>query len=259
MKIKIATYLGFLMYLLLVATVSVLVDLDLWATISLLFVVPSGWLLWRVRPPLSLFLPVFISALATTLLFESIAYSSGLWYELSAFETRVFGIFPLEIIFWNMALQFLVVGVHEYFIDDRNINAIKINWKNLWLLGFLILLATVGVIFATVLSKTVIPFATWWALGGAVLSLGGAMILSHSASRKVLKKAFLTTLLIIPIILIHEAVSLLSFHWVFANTAQYLSSVTVSGELFPLERLLFLIIIPIWLVIIYECYLDDSE
>ncbi len=259
MKIKIAAYLGLMLYLLFGAAVSVVSDFDLWLTIVLLFGLPSVWLLWRVRPPLSLFIPVGISALATTLLFESIAYSSGLWYELSAFETRIFGIFPVEIIFWNLALQFLVVGVHEYFTDDRSVSDIKINWKNLWLLGFLILLATVGVIFATTFSRLVIPFAVWWVLLGAVVSLGGAMVLSHTASRKIIKKSILTTLLILPIVLIHEIVSLLSFHWVFANTTQYLTSVTISGELFPLERLLFLIIIPIWLVVIYECYLDDSN
>lgn len=254
-----AIYLGLLFYLAVASIVSILLDLDLWLTSVFLFGVPGMWLLWRVRPPVSLFLPVGISALAVTLLFESIAYSSGLWYELSAFETRVLGVFPIEIIFWNVVLQLLIVGMHEYFTDDRTISEVRINWKNLWLLGFLILLSIIGVLFTTVLSKSVIPFASWWLFIGIVVSLGGAMIISHSSSRTVLKKATLTTILVLPIILIHEVVSLVSFHWVFGNANQYFANITLAGEMFPLERLIFLIIVPVWLLVIYECYLDDSK
>lgn len=258
MKIKVATYLGLLFYLSIVASISVVSDFDLWVTIILFFGLPSIWLLWLLRPPVSLFLPVAISALATTLLFESIAYSSGLWYELSDFQVRMFGVFPLEIFFWNFATQLLIIAVHEYFSDDRLINEVRINWKNIWLLGFLVLLAVIGVLFVTTMSRVVLPFAAWWLLAGAVVSLGGAMILSHTSSRAVIKKAGLTTLLMLPILLIHELVSLFSFHWVFANPAQYLASINIAGELYPVERFLFILLIPLWIIVVYESYLDDS-
>lgn len=259
MKNKIVTYLGLLFYLTITATVSVLFNIDLWAVIALLFLLPGVWLLKKLKPSISFLLVMLISALAITFLFESIAYSSGLWYELSIFDKRIFGVFPYEIVFWTLTMQLLIIGIHEYFTDDRTFGRPHYSIKNLWLLIFMLGLANIGIVFSILMNRVVISLAMWWLLSGAILTLIGAMILSHSTSLKIFKKALLTTGLAIPVILIHEMVSLFNFHWVFANPAQYLATINIVGEMFPLERFLFLLVIPFWLIIIYECYLDDGD
>ncbi len=259
MKLKMATYLGLLLYVAAMSTISVLLDFDLWVVVLLLLLIPTGYLFWYLRPPSSIFLPTALSTLASTVLFEAVAYSSGLWYELSAFDFRVLGIFPIEILFWNFILQLFIIAIYEYFVDDKKINQVTFNWNNLWLLGFLVGITAVGLIFATTLSRFVLPYALWWLLVGVIASLAGAMVLSHRQSWSVIKKAVFTTLLISPFLLMYEAVAVFNLHWVFANPAQYLYSLSLFNEIIPVERFVFMFIIPIWMVIVYESYLDDGK
>lgn len=259
MKIKLLQYLGLIFYVAVTAIVATLADFDLWVTTTLMMLLPAFFLLWQIKISAGLLAVAAFSASVTTILFESIAYSSGLWYELSVFDTRVFGIFPLEIVFWGMSLQLLVIAVHEYFNDDKTIFKPRWSWKNIWLVGFLSMLAILGVFSATLTSRLVVPFAIWWLVVGVAVSLVGALVLAHNSSWHIIKKSFISTLLVFPIVAIQEVVSLFNFHWVFANPTQYLATINIAGELFPLDMILLLSVMVFGLVVVYECYLDDGK
>ena len=197
-------------------------------------------------------------SLAVSILFESIAHVSGAWYSVGEGAFRLFGLFPLEPVFLSFTQFLYVVFLHEFFVDDKRMHYIRITKQRVRLLFFIAALACVGLAQAILLKTVVLPYAFTWVLVGLVLVTIGAAVLSHKDPRASIEKSLHTTLLVAPIFLMFEVIALLNVFVVFANEASYIFSLTVFGELLPLEKLIQILLGPILIIIIYELYFDDA-
>lgn len=256
---KLFLYLGILCYTTAAAFLSATFDFSVLTTTITLVGLPLIYL-WREVYPSRLFL-ISASALAImgTVLFETIAHTSGIWYSVSALDFRVLGLFPVEILLANTLLFLYIIFLHEYLVDDKRFHRSVFNRKKVWLMLFTLGLVSAGVLFSILFSREIIPYAFLWLLIGIVATLSGAIIGAHAKPRHVLEKALHTSLLVLPILVIHEATLLFNVDLVFANPDQYLWSVEILGGLLPVEKLVYLVLIPIWIVSVYELYFDDAK
>lgn len=259
MQEKLLVFFGVLCYTSIMAIVSILFDYGIFTTALLLVAFPLIWF-WRQLYPSRLFLvSTVLLASATTLLFETIAHTSGIWYSVSNFDWRVAGLFPVELFFANTLLFIYIIFLHEYFVDDKKMHKSTFNGKKKWLLVFVVSIAVLGILCATLLQNTIFLYGYLWLLIGLVVTIAGSVVLAHEKPLVVLEKALHTAFLALPLLIIFEAVALLNVHLVFANPTQYLWSFSFFDNAFPIEKIAYLVLAPIWLITIYELYFDDAK
>ncbi len=249
----------FYVYILLVAEVLVATDAGILLTAILFSVVPAVYFWRHEKMCRSTLLSIAAFSLAATFLWEAIAYANGIWYELSSFGVRVMGQFPVETLFWHFAYVVMLVTAYEYFFDDRKSQPIRWDYKTKWLSVFVGGTLIFSLVYLLALRTFYIPHAYAVMLIGTAMSLAIAAAISHQYSWAIFKKSLGFALFMLPIAVIHEFVSLLNVHWVFANTSQYIHTIVLFGETVPVEKFVFLFLIPFWIVSVYELYLDDAE
>ena len=198
-------------------------------------------------------------AACTTILFESIAHVSGAWYSVGEGVFRLFGLIPLESFLLTFVQFVYLVLLHEFFVDDKRLHSVRFDRRRSRLFWLLTSLLIIGLFQATVFAEFFLSYAFMGMIIGLVLTLAIAAVSSHRASKKVFEKALLTVVLSIPIFILYEVLALQNVYTVFANTNEYLLSFTVWGSVVPVEKLVQLIIMPLFLVVIYELYFDDAK
>ncbi|MCA9368297.1 hypothetical protein KC887_08670 [Candidatus Kaiserbacteria bacterium] len=259
MKITVAEYLGILASFALLAIGAVLFDLGVFGTALLLVVIPVVWLWMQLHPPLSLVAIIAVFAVGSTLIFEAIAASNGLWYSVPDVDMLLFGVVPVELFFATFVFNAFALLLYEFFVDDRSFDEPRSHKHYRWLLFFALSTTIIGVLSAVMLHGVVMPFAFAALLMVVVGTLGLVVWLSHSASRVLARKALLGAGLLFPFYVIHELVALFNTQVVYANPGQYLYYIPLLGNDWPIEKLVFFIAVPLWLIVVYEVYLDDGE
>lgn len=259
MQAQLVLYLGILFYSSLATIWLVLFDHGPLTTALLLLGVPIlFW--WYELHPSRLFVGAAAAiAVATALIFETVAHTSGLWLSVSPLTFRLFGLFPVETLLVNIALYFYLVFFHEFLVDDKRLYRATFDRKKRWLLT-MVIGAAISIVCIILLSgRFVIPYAFTVLLVGLVAAIAIAAIFSHTNPTRVLHKALLTAALALPIMVLLETVAVLNVHTVFANPTQYLFSLEVLGELVPVERVFYMLLAPVWVVTVYELYFDDAQ
>lgn len=259
MQAQLSLYLGILFYSVVVAILLVLFDTEILTSAIMLLGAPIAYW-WHELYPSRLFIVLAsIIAISTTILFETIAHLNGLWLSVSSSTFRLFGLFPVDVVLFNIVLYFYIIFFHEFLVDDKKMYKAVLDRKKKWLLSFVVG-TTIGVLcFVLWLGSFVIPYAFSLLLLGLILAICTAAILSHGNPKQVLEKSLLTALLLLPIFVVIEIVGTLNVHTVFANPSQYLLTLTVFGELLPIEKVLYMIVAPVWIVSIYELFFDDAQ
>lgn len=218
---------------------------------------------WYQEKLQSRMLPLLVGfTLLLTTVIEIFAYINGLWYEISPFSIRLFGLFPMEAYIASFAHILYFIVMYEYFFDDRR-NLIsktnEINKHKAWLsLAF-------GTVLALALSYLYLFSGLFFSYAYALLIVGGSIIflllvlLLHVSWRKIGRKSFLFALTFLPVALIYEFVALNNDLRFFANYNDYLHVFNLFGFSLPLEELCFIFLVPFWIAVTYELYLDDGR
>lgn len=197
--------------------------------------------------------------LVLTTVVEIFAYINGLWYELSPFSIRIFGLFPLEAYVAGFAHILYFIVMYEYFFDDRGNKVKEVTRNTTWIsvafgtslalaLGYLYLFSSLFFSYA---------YALFIILGSIAFLL--LVLLLHVSWRKIGKKSLLFALSFLPVSLIYEWVALSNDLRFFANYNDYLMVLHIFNFSVPLEELVFIFLVPFWLAITYELYLDDGR
>ncbi len=197
--------------------------------------------------------------LVLTTIVEIFAYINGLWYELSPFSIRIFGLFPLEAYIAGFAHILYFIVMYEYFFDDRGNKLKEVTRNTTWLsvafgtalalaLGYLYLFS--GLFFSY-------AYALFIIIGSVSFLL--LVLLLHVSWKKIGKKSLLFALSFLPVSLIYEWIALSNDLRFFANYNDYLMLINIFNFAIPLEELVFIFLVPFWLAITYELYLDDGR
>lgn len=247
------------LYTLISGSILVYLKADILWVVGVLSLVPT-LVFWRLEKLQRRLLPIVLFAAGGLIvLFEAIAYTNGVWYELSPNELRIFGLFPVEVLIAAFTHLLYYIVVYEYFFDDKKTslqNKPRV-LKNI-LLAISILIA-LGLSYIYLFSSLIISYAFGFLLlVGFTLFFVGVGFVRRGWWRVVIKTALFATA-IYPISLIYEYVALSNNLRFFANINEYIYSFTVLDQPLPVEELLFIWLVPFWLITIYELYLDDRK
>lgn len=259
MKMSVLSYLGITAYIAAAAVVLVVCNAPAWIAAPALLAPATGWLLYQVSATKSFVLIVSIMAALFALVWQAVAHTSGIWYEISLLPQHLFGIVPLESV-WSTAWLFLFcVGVYEYFVDDQV--ADFDDWSRRRVLFLLGGAAAITVVLVAVLAlvRPIVPLAFSVLLGALLLSLFVLPFVLRGPQYLVIEKVLLATGVLLPMLVLVETVAIFNGFVVYGNPSEYLASVVIFGELIPLEKLLAIVVVPAWVLLLHEWFLDDAR
>jgi hypothetical protein len=200
------------------------------------------------------FLQTILLTASATLIVETIAHSSKSWFVPSIFPFRIYNIFPLESYIWCITYCLFMIVFYEYFFDKGKVLT-KISTSMKWLLrvtwGIVVIVGLIAIFFPTILS---IPY--FYAIFIALFTILNIVVLSKRPSLY-RKMSLLSLFLFIPSVL-HELVSLELGHWSFTK-GYHVGYVDLFGYVFPFEELIWFLIVPVTILVVYELFMDDGK
>lgn len=248
----------FYVYALLMAIPLVAYDVSLLVAVVLLLAGPVLFFFYQEKFSCTHVFLLSLFAIIVSFLWESVSYTNGVWYHLSSFDVRILGLFPPEIVVRNIAIVLFVVMAYEYFFDDKKTIAPSWNQKNVYLFVFNAVLVAAAIVSLFFLTRLYVPFTFVLLLLSLIVSVAVSSLIVHKHTLHVFKKALFSSLALFPFFVLLEAIAALNVYWVFANTGEYLYSFDIGSSVLPIEQFLLLLIVPFWIVSVYEFYLDDG-
>ena len=225
-------------------------------TISLTyFGIPAFYYLFKCKNiNQKTFLQTLLLTASATLIVETIAHSSKSWFVPTIFSFRIYNVFPLESYIWCITYCLFMIVFYEYFFDKGKILT-KIKPSMKWLLGITWMIV-IGVGSLAIFHPTVLSIPYFYTAFIALFILLNVIVLSKKP--KLYKKMSLLSLfLFIPSIL-HELVSLELGHWSFTR-GFHIGYVELLGYVFPFEELIWFLVVPITILVVYELFMDDGK
>ncbi len=234
-------------------------DAGLLASSLMLFGFPSLALAHFTLAPTAVVLSVTLLGAGIATLLEGIAHVYGLWYSLGTTELRLFGVLPFEMII-ALTLQVLFFGLlYEVLFDDGAYTVRSARER----FGFFIVfgVAAVGLIFIHqyLVQGIFLSYSYFWLIGSLVAA-SLVMLALHGRMSVVFfdRVCDFTLIAAVP-----SAIALwlasANVHKVFANANEYVGIVTLYGQELPLEELALLFVLPFFVAVTYELYLDDRS
>lgn len=185
------------------------------------------------------------------------AYVNGIWYETSVSEVRFLDLFPLESLITGFVHFLYVIVLYEYFFDDSENHTIPHHIAGV-VAGVTALMVS-AVAYIYIFSAAVFSYAFGWLILLLLTTIGVLLIALHSSWRTVLRKAGLFVGLFAPLFLFYEWVALSNNLRFFANANEYIFSITIFNQLIPVEEVLFIMLVPVVMIALYELCFDDAR
>ena len=216
--------------------------------------VPAAYLLIR-NHKYSSKIPIrsFLFMIPAIIVFEIFGHISRAWYESSIFSFRVFGIFPLESFLWGINYFILTVSFYEYFFDRPNKPQRNPIFLKILILAYIGMTLTLAFLIFVPSLLSVPYFYTLFLVLILLLT-----ILVSIKCPKIFKKALPVSLIGLLPALLHEFVSLELGHWSFEK-GYHLAYIEILNHTLPIEELIWLPLLPIWIVLFYEFTMDDFK
>ncbi len=226
---------------------------------AVLFLAPLIVMWQKIDLRSRLLIPISMIAVSATVVIQSFAYRQGLWYEITPSHIMMFGAGPLEsYVFASLLILYMVV-MYEYFFDDSAAR-ISRGFEKALQIGVLSLLLAIsfGYIFFSAATVTQNGFAV---LVGflAFMLVALSSVRYQLLRRSIFRKAFFFSIAMLPVSLIAELVLLGNNIRFYANLNDYVHVFSFFGHPLPLEELFLLILLPMWIVVIYELCIDDGR
>jgi len=233
-------------------------DAGIVATAVVLFGLPSLLLGYYSYAPLPVIVSVATFGLAIAVLLEGVAHVYGLWYTLGIDAGRLFGLVPTEVLIVTTLEVIFLVFLYELFFDDGVYTTSNARTRfgaiGVFGIGMIILLS----LHSLALQKFFIAYSFAWVIGiilaCSVAALGVYRVYSVQFFDRLVYFAVLGA---VPS-LIALSLAITNTHKVFANSSQYLSTVTAFGQSVPIEAFVLVFAVPFFVATIYELYLDDQ-
>lgn len=255
--IKLLQYLLLVVYVLLSSVILIVASAPMLAVAAVLFLGPLVVLWQKVHLRTRLIPLIAICVTLLTAIVQIYAYVHGIWYELAPSNTSVFGSGPLESYVFSSVFVLYCIVLYEYFFDDKN-GRVKTNYVA-QIVGVLGILLAISLGYVYFFAATVIENAYAVLVAAILLSLVAIVgWREHDVRLKIFARALTFSLTILPISLVTELVMLTNNVRFFANTQDYIFSFQYFGYLLPLEEIFLLILLPVWIVVLYEVIFDDG-
>ena len=234
-------------------------DFGLLTSSLVLFGVPAYLLARYSAAPSAVVLSVVAFGAGIAILLEGIAHIYGTWYTVGVDELRIFGLIPLEVIVTSILQTVFLALLYELIFDDGEYSTSS-ETVRFTAFGVLCLcvLSLVG-IHQYVFNGVYFSHSYIWILGILVSSTFATLAVTRSFTLRFFDRLFaFTAVASIPLFL-SLFVAVLNTHKIFAHTHDYLYAFTFFGNVVPLEEVLLVVAMPIFVATLYELYLDDGK
>lgn len=220
------------------------------------FIIPALYLAIRERKNFSKILTatLFIGLLAFDL--DIFFLHNGAWEPyISSFSFTIFGA-PLEEMLWFFFHIFYILIFYEHFIDDENQFCISRKLK--YLIG-------ISTGFFLLVLLFIYAFPNFSRIGYSYLTIGSVAmipILGYIILKRVqlLRKVVPLGIFFFIFAFIMEIQALRFGFWSFSDVQNYLYLVTIFGATFPLEEIVFWMVLgPSAVTAYYEIFADDGK
>ncbi len=236
-----------------------LFDIGSLGTALVLFGFPAYLLAHYSAAPTSVIVSIATFGTGLALLLEGIAHVYGIWYFVGVEELRLFGIIPLEVIVVSVVQTLFLTLLYELVFDDGEYSEAPARHRYLAFLVFAVGTLSLFVFHAYVLKFMFFSHSYFWIVG----ILLGASLATLATLRSLSfvfwdKLALFSVLSFVPLF-VSLTVAVANTHKVFAHTGDYLMTFTLFGTTVPLEELLLILSLPVFIATFYELYLDDGK
>ncbi len=212
-------------------------------------------LLYESALPLSRLLGVVGVLAAVIVLIDAVAVLTGSWYNIVTSPWSFYGV-TFESVLFAFCHCFYFLVLYEYLVDDgRMLRSFDRRFLNIVAI-IIVLLVSAFYLF----SIWVVSFAFAWILVLLLFVMLLIMILGQSGHPlALLSKVLMFSLLLWPLSLTFELVSLVGDVRIFAFTSEYIYTLSLFGQAVPVEELFLLLLWPALLALMYESFVDDAS
>jgi len=192
-------------------------------------------------------------------LLEGVAHIYGMWYSLGVDELRLFGLIPIEVLFSTIVQTLFLALLYELVFDDgvytTSSARVRFTAFGIFSISVLALIALHHYLFKFIfLSHSYV-----WVLGIIVAATVAALAVHKALSLRFFDRLAGFTLIACIPLLINLVLSVTNTHKVFAHVNDYLYSFYLFGDVIPLEEVLLMLALPLFVATFYEMYLDDGS
>lgn len=256
-KSRRADLLTLIIYLVFLIPVILLFKVGFSVATILFFVVPSLYLAFK--GPLPWKRIVYASLLFGFLLSQAdfLAEFNRAWVVPKLFfETRIFGVIGIDVIAWGFFWTFFILIFYEHFSEHDRSSKVSKHFKILFIAS-LFTCAAVLLNFYFNHSKLQMDYVYLF-LGSVAILIFLLVMLKIKKPYFLLRKFLPTVTFFIFVHLAHELTALKLGQWYFPG--QYLANINFSGLVFPIEELVFWILLGVMVVLAwYEYFVDDEK
>lgn len=225
----------------------------------LLFGLPAYLLARFSAAPAAVLIAVVVFGTGISLVFEGVAHIYGIWYTIGVDEFRLFGLVPIEVVFTSILQILFLTLLYELVFDDGVYSTSSARAR---FIAFGVFLASAVLLLLThvyLLKGIYFSHSYLWLLailvGSTLATLAAQQSLTLRFARRL---GCFTAIAFIPLFL-STVIAVENTQKIFAYTNDYLYSFTWFGNTLPLEEILLILVLPLFVATFYELYLDDGQ
>jgi hypothetical protein len=228
-------------------------------TSLVLFGLPAYMLARYSAAPSAVLVAVITLGAGIAILLEGVAHIYGIWYTIGVDELRLFGLIPVEVFLCSILQTLFLALLYELIFDDGEYSTSKSadRFTAFGVFGLCVLML-IG-IHQYLLQGIFFTHSYLWILGILVASSLATLAVHKALSLQFFDRlAAFCAVASLPL-LIGAILSITNTHKVFAHINDYLYTFNLGGDILPLEEILLILVMPIFVATFYELYLDDGK
>lgn len=224
----------------------------------LFFGLPALYLTWKIKNKVTIKKAFIFGSLSLIPIFmlDLIALLNQAWFvPSSTFPFRIFNIVPLEDVIWAFLLVYTIILFYEFFLDrGKNLSLIKKPMKGF--IFFFVFLAILAIIFLY-LNPSLLHISYFYLYSGLIFVFLPTLIFIIRYPHLILKFLKVGVYFFI-LSLVFELTALALNQWEFPGS-EFIGWVNISSLRFPIEELVFWLILFSSAVLSYYEFLYDDK
>ncbi len=186
------------------------------------------------------------------ILFDRFAHSSKAWFSPSIFEIRPLGL-PFENLIWCLLYVIMTFAFYEYFFDTHKARKLYPVHRK-WLITGILIIFIIPILYTLLPNLFILPY--FYLVAVIFLLFADLFVLTKYPN--IATKAFIASLIVLPLGFVHEFVSLELKHWIF-ETGYHIGYLNMFGYAIPFEEIAFYVVAPMALMCLYELVADNKK
>lgn len=193
------------------------------------------------------------------LLLEGVAHIYGIWYTVGISELRLFGLIPIEMIVCTVLQTLFLALLYELIFDDGKYTTARASDRFVAFCVFCLCVLLLVAIHQYLLQGVFFTHSYLWILGVLTASSIAALAVHRALTLRFFDRLAGFCMIAVVPMLIGSILSITNTHKVFAHVQDYVYAFTINGSMFPLEELILVLVMPAFVAVFYEIYLDDGQ